>query len=265
MLSFMPTYSLVPSAPLDRLLAHAWLLEGWYQIGEQARHQQFPQHLWQLTFCDAGAWEYADGRWVISPAARLTPLRLGSEWVQVRGYQSLLIAELYPWAARRLFGWAIKDPECLALSSQAAEIRALLTLGEGQAAWEALQAWLETLQGLADGEEGRGILAARQLYDTHGNRKIVDLAEEYALSPRQLERLFAAEVGVSPKALARLARFDAAFTRLQLQPEENLSSLAYDLGFTDQAHLNREFRQLAHLTPKALQQAAKRRFELRIS
>ena len=54
-----------------------------------------------------------------------------------------------------------------------------------------------------------------------------------------------------PKQLARLTRFQAAIARLARSPEVRWADLAADLGFYDQAHLIREFRSFAGLTPTA--------------
>jgi AraC-like DNA-binding protein len=66
---------------------------------------------------------------------------------------------------------------------------------------------------------------------------------------RRLSERFGAEVGVSPKAAARIARFHRARRRLQSAPEDRLSDLAIDCGYYDQAHLAREFRELAGAPP----------------
>jgi len=56
---------------------------------------------------------------------------------------------------------------------------------------------------------------------------------------------------MSPKALARLIRFDEAHTRLWNAPRQSLTTLAYELGYADQAHFSREFRALAAIPPSA--------------
>lgn len=58
------------------------------------------------------------------------------------------------------------------------------------------------------------------------------------------------EVGLPAKTLGRLIRFDEVQRRLRDQPGESLAGLALELGFADQAHLNREFRALAQMTPR---------------
>ena len=53
--------------------------------------------------------------------------------------------------------------------------------------------------------------------------------------------------GSGPKAVARVLRFERAMR--QLRAGRALADVAYDCGYADQPHLNREFRALAGSTP----------------
>lgn len=66
------------------------------------------------------------------------------------------------------------------------------------------------------------------------------------LSPRQVQRLFAERVGISPKRLARIARFQRALTAIE---RGNGARVAVDCGYYDQAHMVREFREFTGLAP----------------
>jgi AraC-like DNA-binding protein len=91
----------------------------------------------------------------------------------------------------------------------------------------------------------------RALYNSGGAVRVEDLAAALGVSSRQLERVCHALAGVPPKRLARLVRFQTAVRRLYDDPRQNLTALAFDLGFADQAHFIREFRAFAHATPGA--------------
>ncbi len=60
---------------------------------------------------------------------------------------------------------------------------------------------------------------------------------------------FREELGVPPKALARILRFERAVGRLRAG--DDLAALALDAGYYDQAHFNRDFRAFAGATPTA--------------
>ena len=91
--------------------------------------------------------------------------------------------------------------------------------------------------------------AARLLHYTQGQYRIDELADYCHLSVRQLERGFREVVGVSPKELARTLRFDRAKTRLMFDPDVDLTRLAQDCGYFDQAHFIKDFRAFAGKTP----------------
>ena len=91
-----------------------------------------------------------------------------------------------------------------------------------------------------------------------------DVAAEVGLSMRQLRRRCQAVVGYGPKTLQRVLRFRRFVARIDAglpggQAAHDLSALAADVGYADQAHLTRECRALAGLTPAVL--ASRRRPE----
>jgi AraC-like DNA-binding protein len=77
---------------------------------------------------------------------------------------------------------------------------------------------------------------------------VAALAREYAISERQLRRRFHAAVGYGPGTLARILRF-RRFLALLDRGRDDLAGLAFDAGYADQAHLTRESRRLAGLSP----------------
>jgi AraC-like DNA-binding protein len=91
--------------------------------------------------------------------------------------------------------------------------------------------------------------AAKMLHHQKGQFRIAELADYCNLSERQLQRVFRDSVGVSPKLLARTIRFEEIRRRLMFEPEANLTELAYEFGYTDQAHFIRDFKEFAGRTP----------------
>ena len=92
--------------------------------------------------------------------------------------------------------------------------------------------------------------AANLLQHTKGQVRVTELADACCLSARQLERRFADVAGVPPKTLARMVRFDAIRTRLMFSPEADLTALAYEFGYADQAHFIRDFCAFTGTTPR---------------
>jgi AraC-like DNA-binding protein len=94
--------------------------------------------------------------------------------------------------------------------------------------------------------------AALELHRQRGCLSISGLADRSGLSLRHFERRFAAEVGMSPKLYARVARFEAAIESKAREPRLHWTDVAHDLGYHDQMHMVRDFRRLASSTPTDL-------------
>jgi len=118
-----------------------------------------------------------------------------------------------------------------------------------QAAVNILQAHLLKqayhLQGLSNAIQN----PSQALYEQQGRAKINMLAGDAFISRRQFERQVKARIGITPKALSRKLRFQQVRDQLSHQPQSDLSTLALDFGYADQAHLNREFKTFSNRTP----------------
>ena len=90
---------------------------------------------------------------------------------------------------------------------------------------------------------------AGRLNESGGNCSLDALAAECGLGARQLQRRFRAGVGIGPKLFARITRFQRALSMLDGRVHGRLAELAASCGYFDQAHLIRDFRQLAGITP----------------
>lgn len=92
----------------------------------------------------------------------------------------------------------------------------------------------------------------RALTASHGTASIGALAEMTGVSRRHLAKLFRAEIGATPKTMARILRFEHARDLAHSVPRLGWADLAYEAGYADQAHLAREFKELSGLTPQEL-------------
>jgi AraC-like DNA-binding protein len=90
--------------------------------------------------------------------------------------------------------------------------------------------------------------AWRRLLRERGRTRIDALAAEAGWSSRHLATRFRTEIGLPPKAAARVIRFDAARRRLQ-RGGTSIAELAATYGYYDQPHLVREFGALAGCSP----------------
>lgn len=94
--------------------------------------------------------------------------------------------------------------------------------------------------------------AYARLLATGGAMDIGRLARGLEVSRKHLNTLFRRELGLGPKAMARVLRFEHAFELLQRRPAASLADLAYACGYADQSHFTSEFRAMAGAPPMAL-------------
>jgi AraC-like DNA-binding protein len=79
---------------------------------------------------------------------------------------------------------------------------------------------------------------------------------ESGYSHRRFITLFADAVGLTPKRYARVLRFKQVLARMAAAPNEPLAQLALAAGYSDQAHFNRDFREMAGISPTRYLSAA---------
>ena len=94
------------------------------------------------------------------------------------------------------------------------------------------------------GRRGRVAGAVRLIERSGGEVRIGDLG-----SARSLERAFRKEVGVPPKLLARIVRFQQVIRSVERTARLDWARLAVEAGYYDQAHLIRDFKHFAGMTP----------------
>lgn len=93
--------------------------------------------------------------------------------------------------------------------------------------------------------------AWHRLVRAGGAIEIAALAAEVGWSRRHLAERFRRELGLSPKTAARVLRFERARRLLGGPVRPALAEVAAECGYFDQAHLNRDWRELAGCTPTA--------------
>jgi AraC-like DNA-binding protein len=86
--------------------------------------------------------------------------------------------------------------------------------------------------------------------------RVDELCAQVGLGERALQRLFSDYVGVSPKWVIRRFRLHDAASRLAKEEDVNLTSLAQDLGYADQAHFTRDFKAIVGRSPSDYRRSA---------
>jgi AraC-like DNA-binding protein len=203
-------------------------------------------------------------RWLIDGERRTScvgGLRSGQVTTESSGRSRGIHVGLVPWAAHALLGVPMHE-----LADTTVALEDLLP-GELEARLEAAPGWPERFD-LLDELLARRLADARpsspgvvwaweRLRDTHGRARVGDLAAELGWSRKRLVARFREEIGLAPKATARLLRFERARS---LAGSAAWGEIAYECGFADQPHLIAEFRSFTGRTPETflqdVQQAA---------
>jgi AraC-like DNA-binding protein len=165
---------------------------------------------------------------------------------------------LTPLGARRLIGWPMHElaNETLALEELLPERESLPDRLRETDDWakrfDLVEAFL--LRRFADAVAPSPAMewSWAQLSKSHGRTSIGGIAQELGWSHRRFVSRFREQLGLTPKALARVIRFDRAVHLLSGSAPSTLAAVAFECGYFDQAHMNRDFRELAGTTPAAL-------------
>jgi len=91
------------------------------------------------------------------------------------------------------------------------------------------------------------LAAVEKMYAAKGFYKIKELADSLFISQDAFEKRFRKAVGASPKQFSSIIRLRDIIAKGK--QHENFSQLAYDAGYFDQAHFNKDFRLFTGQTP----------------
>lgn len=192
-------------------------------------------------------------------------LRLSSVITEHDGVSRGMQVSLTPPGAFALFGVPMHELSSYTVSldsllgPDAERLRErLVEMGDWPARFALVEASLS--KRLADASEPTpGVLWAwRRLSETQGRVRVGALTAELGWSRKRLVARFREEVGLGPKSVARLLRFERAAELLESSPRPDLAAVAADCGFSDQSHMSNEFRTVTGVTPATFFQDAQR-------
>jgi AraC-like DNA-binding protein len=190
------------------------------------------------------------------PASLIVGQMLAPVCIGHRGRAGVAAIRLRPAAARAVVRCSAADitgrvVDLDAVFGSTGTLREQLGLAhDDRARVHLLERWIGAIVRTAPAREVEGAVAA--IAASAGTVDLRSVASGTGLSLRQLERRFLADVGVAPKAFARIVRLQAALRRIAAgQP---LADVALACGYYDQPHMTRDFARLADTSPAAWQQ-----------
>ena len=94
--------------------------------------------------------------------------------------------------------------------------------------------------------------AWRELELSRGSLRVEKITEQLGWTRKRLVKAFRDEIGIPPKVLARVLRFRRALAEFGSGNTINVSQVAVESGYSDQAHMIRDFKDFSGLTPAEL-------------
>lgn len=89
-----------------------------------------------------------------------------------------------------------------------------------------------------------------EMEEAKGKVAVETIAVEFSYTPRHMERLFLQTFSYGPKRFCRYVRLLNAIQSMIQFPERNIAYHIENLGYSDQAHFQREFKTFIGMTPK---------------
>ena len=183
-------------------------------------------------------------------------LYAGTVYIESDGGAECVQVDFTPLGAFRFFGGAVVDLAARmigiddVLGSDGARLRERLGATSG---W---QRRFDIVEDFVTGRANHRLtpeleFAYRQLTRSGGGIRIATLADEIGWSRKHLVDRFRSEFGLAPKPLARMLRFHRACGLARTGTSSGWAGIAADTGFSDQAHMVREFTALAGEPPTA--------------
>jgi AraC-like DNA-binding protein len=239
-----------PAPRVAAIVERFWLLEG---SATGSADAIIPDGRVELIFHYGGPfWRHdAGGEAVKQPPSLLVGQMIEPVVLAPDGPAGVAAIRLRPAASRTLLGFSLQDVSgrFVDLELIFPSVRRLLErLAEASSDGERVLALEEWLTGMAYRSPRRHIEGAvGTILQNGGRASIESLVATAGTSLRQLERQFREDVGLTPKTFSRIVRLQAALRRVR--QGSPLTDVALACGFYDQAHMTRDFRELASMSP----------------
>jgi AraC-like DNA-binding protein len=247
-----------PTPLLRRFVECFWLLEGDGSANGSPPERILPDGCVELILnFGARFLQHVDGKQQLQPRNFVVGQMTGPIVISPSGAVELLGIRFQPGGTRAFLGTPAHEftDEVVDLGNLSGKLERELsqTCARGRTLVDRVAALDAHLCGqLRQSEyESHVLKLAARIIDCRGLVSVDELAASAGVSSRQLERRFLREVGIGPKLLARIVRFQQVFRAVE-QCDSAWASVAVECGYYDQAHLIRDFNQFARQTPAVL-------------
>jgi AraC-like DNA-binding protein len=247
-------------SPLSRWIRCFWVLSGDAATGARPPETVFPDGCAEIVVNLADPFlHHAGGAPVAQPTAMVVGPSTRPMRIAPSGAVDVVGIRFEPHASPVALGVSADEITDRALPLEAvAQLRSevwMERLAE-TASWRLRVHILErALQHVVDERRSDALVeGASRIIERSGGRVSIEcLSRHLGVLPRRLERRFRAQVGIAPKKLCRITRFQRFLGELR-EADAGLAGAAVRCGYTDQAHLTRDFRDFAGSTPAAFRE-----------
>lgn len=248
-----------PSSGLDSWVSCYWTLEVAANVDAQ-RQRIIPDGCIEMAFIlGDDIKRYTSGSdFILQPRAMVLGQTIKPFYIEPTGYVNTFAIRFFPYG----FASFIKEPikslanketpmDLLFDPSAARDLEQKIIQANGTA--ERIEIIEEFLLGqlLTRATIDKVVkMTIAALLETKGSAAIQAILKEDLSKRRQLERTFLKQIGISPKQLGKVIRLQTALKMLIDQKEDNLTAIAYESDYYDQAHFIKDFREFTGTSPK---------------
>jgi len=245
-----------PGDPLSRFVECFWTLEGDKPSGDPERI--LPDGCVELILNFGAEFsQHCEGQQKLQPRNFLVGQMTGPILISPTGAVQLIGIRFHPGGTLPFLRLPLHEitDQVVELGSLSSQLeRNLLDAASASCSlMDKVTAIEEFLTGelLSRKHDSRLTMLAARIVESGGLVSVDQLANDAGISSRQLERRFLREVGLGPKLLGRIIRFQQVFRAVE-QCDAAWATVAIECGYYDQAHLIRDFHQFARQTPAVL-------------
>jgi AraC-like DNA-binding protein len=248
---------IAPRKELQAYIRCFWVLEAPF-YANMAPERIVPDGRMELIFHYGSHFERlkSDGC-AVQPRGIITGQIRNALLIRPTGPTGMIAARFYPFGFSSLFPLPSEElaenlyscEEVLGKAGKNLEER-ILNAGSTEAQVSILENYFLSLLAKRGHYDFRIPGITRRIYELKGVFKSEDLANEFNIGSRQMERLFKSRVGVSPNFFGRIVRFQQAISLKLSTSTLSLTELGHATGYYDQSHFIKDFKEFSGLSPR---------------
>ncbi len=245
----------IPEAPLNKYVECIVYVEG------NNKGIGFPKTAMSIVFNLHDAFKlYTDQRFIQSTDHKkywVAGFQTGPSYVESYGASKMIVIQFTTLGAQAFFQQPLRH-----FTDQYTSLDCLFK-NEADEVWERLQAaettgakiriaetFLRRKLQVNNQAKDKLISSLHHLLQNDRLTSVAAFCKQQAVSRKHLNSLFQEYIGVSPKMMLSLKRFGSVLYLISKSKRGNLTDLAYELDFFDQAHFNNSFKRFTGLKPR---------------